>query len=472
MQLAGTTFMEELAEIESQPDIPIVFSYRLELKAGRDIIGSHKVLGLDIIRNYRENWADEIIVQAIFSVGTYYEKIVPMKSQITAVIYRTPIGSIANAQELGIGISSETYRATLIELSDEQIASNYAQLTKEEQGNHLGFKMVSFQLQSQAAERFRTWMLGIPAQNQNPGKVLEAALNAIKDAINVQLTEKIRGVTMVEPNNQSIRRHVIVPHGTEAVKIPHFLQNKCGGIYSSGLSFYLQDLMFYVWPTYDITRFYRARETVTFMIVPPNQRPGQEKTWRKTPRSLFVLITGGVQHIDNTEGEAYNAGVGVRYSKASSALDGLRRVSGNRTTIDRSVNNSEYVSVDRGPNNLRYSPQSPRKITDNPYRESSELAARAGGFLMVTWQNSYPELLKPDMPVKVMYSDKDGIPKELNGTLIESHTYVEPVQIGLIDQRHQQVTTVEIFVQKDRNEALSFYEGDVADTYTPPKDIN
>lgn len=470
MQVVNSTFNQELAAMERTQSAPLVFTYRAEFVCGNQRIGSQKILSSDNVRDYRDAWTDDFVIECVFPIGTFYNRVMPFKSNLRVALFVTPVDEIASGQRLDIGISSELYRATILTPSDQRMASRHSQFGDEEKTNQLGFVRIKFQLQSLAAERFRTWLWGSNFHNCVPGAVVEGVLSKISDAINIQLTDKIKGVTMWEPNNKTPRRHVILPANLKAYQVPDYIQNEAGGVYSAGFSFYLQNLQWYVWPTFDFSRFNRAKKSATFLIIAPNQRNSTERTWRQTERQIIIAITGGAQHLDTTDQQAYNFGVGTRFAKASQVMSNVGTAAGNKFVTDRGLATNEYNLINRGPN-LQFSPVSERRATDNVFRESSEVARRAGGVLMLTWQNSQADLLDPDMPCRVMYADEDGLPVELEATLLETHTQIVPVKEGLVDQRYNAITVVKLFVQKDLPEAVQYYNEDPVDMYTPPKAI-
>lgn len=320
MDLRNSTLDFEVNAIASAGQVATMFDYSAELICGGKPVTPVKILGIDIVRDYRRAYLDEIVVECAFWAGDFLYDVLPYKSNISMVIYTTPVGEVSGADNLGLGIGSEYYKATMLSPTDERMSSRFPQFTSREAANHTGVARIKFQLQSPAAERIRLWSVGVPVLDQTPGDTLRGIFSAVSKAVNLQLTDKIKGVEMFPPNNQEKRKHILIPHGMKLHQVPHYIQNKCGGIYSAGLGFYLQNLVWYIWPLYDLKRHAQARESLTFIIISPNQLNSTEKTWRSTEKQTIVLITGGAQHLDNTEESFYNQGSGVRFTKASSVV--------------------------------------------------------------------------------------------------------------------------------------------------------
>ena len=72
----------------------------------------------------------------------------------------------------------------------------------------------------------------------------------------------------------------MIPHGTRLVDIPKYLQESQRGVFGSGLSSYYRDGYWYIWPSYDTTRFTKEEIRLTIINVPQTRFPGMERTFK------------------------------------------------------------------------------------------------------------------------------------------------------------------------------------------------
>lgn len=452
MELIATTFINEVDEIERSGPKSLNSLWEVQFLIGKDLVLPHKLLSIDFLERYAGAYAPETVIEVVFGLGTYMYRVLPYKSAIRATLFRTVKSETTLEANLDVGIRNETLRAIPISSMNEQITGNLTQMSDEDTGNQLGFVRVKFELQSIALEQLRMMTFGANFINEVPGNVLHGVITKFSRSINTEQQFSVPGVNMYPPHNTERRSNIMIPHNTPLMELADYLQKNEGGIYRTGLGFFLKRNMWYIWPLFDLTRFNSAEQTLTLLLIPPNQRPSSERTYRTTTRQVIVLITGGSEHADDTEAELYNQGNGIRFTDSRKVLGGFGQSKGNRSIMDRGANNTEFVGIKRpsGLNNLRTSAN-----TDNIYHEASKLSSRAGARMMLVWQNSDPTLIKPNMPVKVSYI-KDGIPVELNASLLEAHTYVQPAKAGYVSSAHVTSTVLTVFVEKDTPEIKEY----------------
>jgi hypothetical protein len=229
------------------------------------------------------------------------------------------------------------------------------------------------------------------------------------------------------------------------VEVPHHVHYHCGGLYSAGLGYYLQDDHWYVFPVYDNTRFNDGDPTLTIINVPPNRLPGIERTYRKDGDNLVVLATGDAKFRDLSNLAQLNAGNGVRFADASKMMQDFVTVKGNKAQAARAKNNTEIVG-DKRPNNVNYVTTALRGINANPYVEYSALTARQGSGINLVWENADHTLIHPGMPARVMYLDGDEV-KELYGVLQGAHLYASMREVGVTSERFVNHMTLSVFVK-------------------------
>lgn len=445
MEIGNTTLVNEINAVLNSGVKPVHFYWEAAILAGGKLHAPRNLVSIDIICDYAGAYADEMLLTVTIGGGTFSREIVPFKEDLKVILFKNPIGEVTDNLDVEGGSAQQEFRATLTEVPTETTQPATPQNQDVETGNLVSLRTVTLALQDASLEQLRTMTFGTTVRRTTPAQVLRAFVTQVSKSINVDLTNKIKGITMVPEHNTEARDHIVIPHGTPLFSLADYLQDKAGGIYGSGLGFYLRKDMWYVWPLYDLSRFDTTPKTVTFILLPANQFNSVERTFRTTANQLIVLITGGATHQDNSEQQLMNAGNGVRFTDSRRVIEGFGEVKDNRVVAKRSFNNSEFVGVERstGLNNV-----AARGPTNNVYSETSRLAKGKGSLMTVHWQNSDPDLLRPDMPAQVIYLDGE-MPKTLNASLLQAHTFISSPTNTLTDHRHTSSTAVTLFVDKD-----------------------
>lgn len=447
MELTTPAFTPEITRILNSLDTNVHFYWSAKVTTAEGTISPLQLISIDIDRDFVNNYADNVIVRLVFGQGTYAHRIAPFKNDLKITLTRIALGA-KGAADLKVGSDvEETFRATLIDVRQEKTSIQHSAMGDQFSGDMLGIRYVDFQLQDLCLEQVRIYSLGSSFRNAVPGDVLKGILTRASQDIKVDAVSAIKGVEMIEYSNKEVFDHVIIPHGTPLTKIPDYIQNEAGGIYSTGLGFYLFKGWWYVWPLYDLMRHDKTAESVTVMLLPPNFLNGSERTYRITAKQVIILATGEAIHVDTSEGQLYNEGNAIRYADPRKLISGFGEVENNKVVANRANNNSEYLGVDKKTGFVN-AKLSDRRATRNSYRESSKLAIRNGSLMMLTWQNSNPDLIKPNVPINVMYVD-NGLPVSLKATLMGVQTQVRGLNPGVTNNQYQTITVLKLFVERE-----------------------
>jgi hypothetical protein len=140
-------------------------------------------------------------------------------------------------------------------------------------------------------------------------------------------------------------------------------------------------------------------------------------------------------------------GNGVRYLDATQVIGGWRNVSNNIATVARS-NNMRQIALRRRRTGLDYAPMSGRRITANPYYESSEVAPRVGSTIQVVWENADPDLIYPGMPVRYVYLDDNRL-VDVHGTVIGTEFLAGIKGQGVTSNRYHCNVALTLFVDAE-----------------------
>jgi hypothetical protein len=456
-----STLINEVSEIlNSTKDNPAWF-YEAMVLVGDKQFTPYRVINIDIVRDYATDYADKIVIELALPGGTFLHDILPYKEDLR-IMLTTVVQSTFHGADVQKPIKTQIFRATSLETSSPVTAGS-STAAKAGKGaiDLMDVRKTKFQLQDIVMEQLRLVTMGSVFRQITPTDFIKGIFSRTGDYVKMDEGNAIKGVTMVDADNHEVQNHIVIPHETKLIDIPDILQNKLCGLYSAGLGFYLQNLMWHIWPLYNFKRFDRSAKTVTIIIVPSDKLQSVERTYRTTANQVIIIVTGGSVHSDDSESKIHNHGNAVRFPDSRKMLEGFGTVSGNKVVADRGANGSQFVGIPRANklNNVQTG-----AMTHNLYFETSKLAARAGSQMMVNWQNSDPDLLSPSQPFQVII-ERNGLPVIMDACLIGSHTFVSSPETSISSKRHLTNTVLSLFVDRNSEELKAHVESSNVNQY-------
>jgi hypothetical protein len=448
MELEDSSLYREIMAVIQSGEKPVHFTYKLEFHANGKTVGVFKIISIDWIDDYENNYATELLLEIEMASGDYTYDIYPFQDNLEATLYKYPIGEASDVTNLDRVTQTERYTAVLKNKGNPAIESNHQNQPTREALNLTGFQPMTVQLVGKAIEQMRMISVGGIYRNVTAEEVLRSVLTTESAKVQVEKALIPQGVDMVPTANLKRREHIIIEDGCRLVTLPGYIHEKCGGVYSAGMGYYYLNNHWYLFPSYDPTRFKQASSTLTIINIPENKFPNVERTYRKSGNSTILLATGRVQFRDNSTVEQLNNGNGVRFADAGKVMDGFATVKGNKATAGRGGNNSEFIAVPRD-NGNNYVRNAANNITANPLVEYSRLAARDGGVFSFVWENADRTILFPGMMAKVLYL-QEGVIQELDGVLLKVHGFDQMDGMGGLTRRYQSRAFLSLFVKRPR----------------------
>ena len=435
---------DEIQDVMKNGSKAIQYHWTAVLRAKEIEYDTICVLSVDNDRNFHGRYADHMFVEVAVQPGTFYADIFPHNDTLEIILTRTPKFIAGSTETPDEAPMVQTYRASIVNPKNPLVTMKQDFGDNKEAMNLSDVARVTFQVFDHALEQLMMKTVNQGATRSRPGGLARWILTNLSKDIEVDDEYKITGVSIVDYSNQEPRPLVRVPAGTRFVDAPLYLHEHEGGIYSAGMGYYLHGRAWYMYPSYDVTRFNTARPKLTVIAVPADKLPGVERTFMRDNTHTTIIATGGIEYLDPTEGQKLSEGNGVRYNDSRNVMEAYGEVEGNKLKVDNSLNTTEYVTEQRenGLNNVQ---TGARKFTSNPFVESSLLAKRNGAYVQVVWENSSVDMIEPNMPVRYMYV-QGGDVKEAMGTLAQAHMIVEPTQQGITFGSHVQKTILTIFI--------------------------
>lgn len=451
MAIEGTALQADVNWVISSP-AKATYTYTVEFHCGatKKVIPT-KMISIDYLQDFEEGFADEIVLECMFVWDDYDQTLFPYRDQTLVTIARNTIGAVSDAIDSSIPGAAKVFRATMTNPSSAAMSAGTQYLSPGDKYTSLGLIKVKYQLIDLAVEQLMLVTTGGIFRKTEPGTVLLAELTRQShQLVGLDVSDAVKGVDMVpvpKPEGQpkpTVRSHVVIPQGTRLVDLAGYIQKKAGGIYDTGLGCYYQKNNWYVYPTYDVTRFPKAKKTMTILVVHSQELPAADNTWRLDGESLTVVANGKLQHLDKTDHQALNHGNGVRYAKAQDLLDNFTPgVSSDITAKSSNVATGFVTQVrDSQKNNVQFSKN---RITDNMQQELSKLSERQGQRIQLNWDRADVSLVSPGMPVRVLYEVNSTL-FEMMGTVLNLQSQVRLDQPGLTSSRYITACGMTLFV--------------------------
>jgi len=447
MAIEDTALWNEVTQITMSGERPVHFYWTADIIANGIVVPATKLLNKDNERLYDQNFGDSLVVEISMGLGTYNRRVFPYRENLQMTLTRTPIGENSTDQPQTAPVVVQTYRAIPVGDSSALVEGNHPIVHDEEFADLSNMMQYKFQLLDEAGEQVRLAATGGVFHQSTPGNVLRTLLTQVSQSVSSSQVTAIKGVEMVEPDNLTLRDHVVIPHGTRLVHLAEYLQKKCGGIYNAGIACYLQNGIWYVYPEFNTTRYEKTPFTLTVINIPPQKLPSVERTYRTTGKQTIIIATGDTAHQDLSERKQLNVGNGVRFNDSNKLFEGFGSTTGNQTTISRAQNASEFKNNARGTklNNVQVGPQ---RFTDNHFAQLSDMTQREGAYVQLAWEHSESGLLYPGQPVRYFYVVGDEI-KEAYGLVARVHEYTHQVTPGMTTKRHVSNSAVTLFIKRE-----------------------
>lgn len=441
MEIEQSSLWREVRAVQ-QASTSVHNYWTADIHANGLTITALKMLSMDNLQDFTTGFADELIVELVLPRGVYASKIYPYQSNLEITLYKNPLVENSDVGKLDSPRQTERFTAIMFDMGSDIIQANGMAAPTQQALDLSDIIQVKFQLISKAVEQIRSRYAGTIGRYATVEDIIKGILTKESSYVTADGQQMVVNVDMVPADNKTVRTHLPIEQPIRLTDVPGYVQEHFG-VYSTGLSVYIHKDRWFVWPTYNTTRFEEAEETITFINVPKNKMPGTERTFRTVGRNTIALVTGQVRFVDNQDKRQLNLGNGARFMSAEK-LGKFVTVKDGKATASRGGAVTEVVGTARE-NGINSVPMSDSGITSNSWNEYSKLAQRQGRFLDITWENCDSTKVYPGVPIKFLYLDGDEI-KTLTGLILAAHHYTEVLGEGLLASRHRTNAALSLYV--------------------------
>lgn len=415
-------------------------SYNAVIVAGDETIQAISVTRLDIGSDFESGYRDEITITLLLPLGTVMNKIGPYQDDLTIRLKET----IPNTYDF----QETEYRAFLREDIPNEIEGSFDPVFRDnEKSNQAGNINVSFALTLPIIEYIDAITTGTVLRQVPPFSVLKVLFDQHISAINLTMDEGILDITMVEPSNFEPRVQIIIPHGTKLIHLPDLMQDKMGGVYSTGMGFYISRRSIHFWPLYDVERTEEIKHRLHIYMPVSSHSTMIDNTYKKEGDVISILASGRPKIIDDSLGASYNEGDSVRYVDGNAAFSALGEVEDGVITANRADRNIEttVTSTQKAVNTVSGNSS---KITSNIYAEMSRKARIDGIYLIVEWRYSNHYLIKPGMITTVFMNNNSDV-REIPAIVCGVYSKYELENDGITNDILLSSATIKLFIKRE-----------------------
>lgn len=413
---------------------------KAEIHCGPHVITAHQVLRDDRSADFETTYRESRTVTLALSLGDVISYIGPYQDDIKIMLHTTKSTD-------DMVVESVMYRGYLRDdLPRNIMASASPMLADTESSNRAAMVNISFAINLIVVEYLDNISIGTVVRPAPPFTILKTMMRLYLDQINLSESDCITSLSMYEPSNFEARTQTPIPQNTRLVELPDLLQNKYGGIYSTGLGWYLHKRDLYFWPMYDLVRDQYNLKYLHVIIGPSKHSIMIDRTWLVEGNVVSIIASSPIHVRDDSLGQINLGGDSVRYMDGHKVLDQTGSVKDNVYTADRAASNTELTAL-RTRQPLNIIRPSKTKVTSNIYRELSRIAKRGVVYLQVTWRFSEHELIIPGMMVKLFYHRGDEV-HETTGTVAAIMSVNESSKTGMLDSAMVSTSVLNIIIDR------------------------
>lgn len=411
------------------------------------------LMNLDIVSNYLDRNSDQFNFVLVVSPGMWVHIILPSRDHCMIHLTRTKLAALGGVEDDTQNVQTWVLKPIFNVPEDANLEHDVtAMIPRKELDLKAPFE-ITFDAIEPAAEQMRALEVDGNWREASPMQVLRAVVVKRCNDIEVDGKPGVTGFVFEEGGNKDIREHVLIPQGTiKLPKLTEHLQEKCGGLYSTGASSYLQDGIWTTFSPFNTEDFAKADESITLVVVPPQVYGDIDSTYKVEDKRITAIVASNFKVNDNQAIAYLNEGDGVRFASATKLSESFAKTKDNKAIAKRSTNNSESRIKDET-NEHHYTAMASKRITDNSLAEYSRLAARRGQTLIAEWRKADHTLIKPGMRVKVMYQDHEEV-RELFGRVINKQASIQKLGYGMIVTDHLSTCTLHVFFNPPNTEPL------------------
>lgn len=405
---------------------------------GEDIIPIF-IVSIDIIRDYVEDYMTKYFLELVLMDNDIVEKIYPSRGTLEVTVSNSDSGKLVSKRYKMMVTRSNNVKGDVNEISKfTSVGNGTMELT-----------VVRFQLIELAVEPLSLLSVGGVFKSNSRLDLMHHLIKNNVDKVSVDGKKIIDEISIDEMNNTDQVQQMVIPHMIDLLALPRFIQSKAGGCYKGGIGSFIQmyqgKMKWFIYPTYDFTRFDKANSKLIVYVIDNTYNTLWENSYLKEDGTVMIVANGAGVDTNAIHGRDINKKYGIRVIDESSVNKGPYKVTETEITGQK---RGIYKEVSHKPkeDGLHQIAVPHPTITSNESTAKEAVLFEAGVQMMLEWKNSKYELLRPGMKMRI-YRESFGKIEILDGVLLGTHTLRARATEGVSQEPLIEHTSISCFTQ-------------------------
>ena len=413
---------------------------QIVIHAGGKEIKPNWVVSMDVIRNYVEDFMSVIYVETFVTMQDMIDHIHPNKDTLELTVIKGGLSS-QNTVKYRVFITRET--------EEQGDISSISSSLRAFGDKSVSLMRLRFQLVELGIEPITLLSVGGVFKSNSRLDLIHWLIKNNTDKVRVGGVHPIDEISIDEMNNNDRVDQLLIPHMVSLLAIPRWLQHRGGGLYVGGVGSFIQRyqglLKWFIYPTYDLTRFDKANSKLIVYVVDERYLSQVENTWSESGGTVKLIAGGYGRNEDAIHGRDVNKKYGIRVVAANKlhedpfvVVEGS--ITGKKGGIYKEVSHIRKADgVDQIANPSAH-------ITSNEASAKEGILETAGIRVDLEWKNSKYELLRPGHKVRI-YRESYGEVEISDGVLLGHHTLRSRANSGVSTEPMIEHTNLTCFIK-------------------------
>lgn len=452
MDVLDSALKPEISKVLNAPKPRVFNHWTAVLHCGNENIKPMYVDEVNLMRNYAKSFGENLSITLTIPEGDFNFMVYPNREKLQITLKQEPLhsgtGFVKNRDDT---VKTKRYNAVLMDQRSSVIEQNSPTVASRQTANRMNFIRVQIQLVDPILDYIRKSTFGATFRQTTGATALRAFLGYISQTVTEGTERRVSGVDVCEGFNPKVIEQCTVPHQTPMEKVPLIIDQESGGIYPTGMRYFLQEDHWFIYPIYDIRRYDKSARVVNLINVPRGRLTGIETSYRQTQNQVIILATGEAKQFDPSQALRLQEGNAVRYIDAVQLFDDGITQSGNKSYANPDKTISE-ITVDPMGQNTDMAKLSEKVITARHYQELSKLAERSGFYIQLEWENANADVIYPGMAAKYSYLNGRDQVEELYGCVVGIQTRHTPTTNNPVERMFSCKAAITLFLERNVKE--------------------
>lgn len=404
------------------------------------------------LRDYELNYSDQIVLTCTVKHDDFTGFISPNRNKLEVLLTRTEVHESSDFDLISPKKVAKKYRAVLINQTDRDVSSSQSGTGQSPNPIDASKRQIdlAFQLVEIAAEKVSKTTFGGIVGNVGAEDGIKYFMGESARLNKFEAGLEIKGVDMVTPDVKEKQAQVVIAHGTPTLAIPETFQKEWGGVYNNGIGCYVADNNIFVYPLYDLSRFKKEKIKATIIVVPKSMLGNTKRSYVTNGGELIILVAAEIELDDTTNTKHANEGNGQTTFDSAKMFNAPTTGESGKVVPDIADAMNTFITKKRE-DGLDFAPFAQQQFTRNLAETISTNSKEMGRMMTGLWAYSFPEVITPMMPCRVVYF-KGDFKHELYGVILK-HQSVAQLESNNGLKRHVTSTGLVMYVQREPTQA-------------------